>query len=204
MTLAIEGLTGTSGFRNYASIWYLDENSLPADGANNCVVTFSGTSSTPETQLYVAEYGGIGQGAPASGDTDSTVQTTGATIVNSPLGAITARRWAFSCMQSGNTGGGFTHGQSQTQIWGFNDASTYTAVAELRGSTGITSIDSTYSGTVNRLVRVAAVWDAWPSGMYVNIGSVWKRIDNPYVYESAWNTVVAGWIYKSGAWKRLP
>lgn len=204
MTKAISDITGTSGFRSYASIWYLDEANLPANGANNAVATFTGTSSTPETQMYVAEYGGIGQGAPRSGDSDGSITTTSATITNSPLNAISSIRWAFSCMQSGNAGaGGFTHGESQTQIWGFNDASSYVACTELRGGANNTSLSSTWSGTLNRTVRVAAVWNPAPSTS-ICIGSAWKNVNLSYVYTGgAWKPIVDGWIYTGGAWKAI-
>src|SRR5512141_344550 len=157
MSKAVEQLSGSGGTRFLVEMWYLDEANLPANGARTCEVTFSGTSSTPETNMLVAEYGGIEQGAPASGDTDGTTQTSGTTISNTPLNAISSSRWALSCMGSGNTGS-WTHEQSQTEVLDFNDASSTFAVAELRGGTGETSISSTYTGTVNRLCRVAAVW----------------------------------------------
>jgi hypothetical protein len=56
--------------------------------------------------------------------------------------------------------GTFSHGQSQVEVLDYDDTSTGFAVAELRGASGETSLDSTYSGTIYRLARVAASWTA--------------------------------------------
>jgi hypothetical protein len=62
----------------------------------------------------------------------------------------------LSAVVSGsNTPVEFSHDQGQVEQWEFNDASSTFAVAELQGGSGETSVSSTQTGTINRLVRVA-------------------------------------------------
>lgn len=157
MTEAVGGVSTTTGFRQYGSIWYLDEAGIAAagDDANTVAVTFTGTASTPEYSIYCAQYEDVAQGAPSATDIDA--QTAGATITNT-VPSTNATQWVFSCGSAGNTGS-WAHGQSQVELYDFTDASSQHFVAEKRGGAGDTSIDSTCTGTINRLQRMCAVWD---------------------------------------------
>jgi len=150
MTQAVEdGGTGT-GYQNRAEIWYILENDLPSNGANTVSATIT-PASTLDFKAYAAEYTGVNQGIPEA--TDGTYQTSGSTIENTISPSTDA--WVFSAMDEGNTGS-WAHGQSQEELWDFQDASSQFAVTELRGADGETSVDSTFTGTANRLARVAA------------------------------------------------
>lgn len=153
MTLAVEGITGTSGFRYLGEIWYILENDLPSDGSQTVEINCSGTPYELEVNGFCSEYTGVTQGAPEA--TADHNQTTGATITNDISPSDNA--WVISVVGSGNAGS-FTHDQGQVEVLDFQDFSSTFAVAELRGASGETSLSSTYSGTVNRLERVAASW----------------------------------------------
>jgi len=153
MTLAVEGITDTSPFSFLAEIWYILENDLPSDGSQNVEITCSGTAYELEVNGFCSEYAGVTQGAPEA--TAEHNQTTGTTISNDISPSDNA--WVISVVGAGNTGT-FTHGQSQVEVLDFLDTSSTFAVAELRGASGETSLDSTFSGTVNRLERVTASW----------------------------------------------
>jgi hypothetical protein len=155
MTLSVGGSSATSGFRQYSSVWFIDEANLPANGARTVAVTFTGTNSSAEYSVYCAAYEGIAQGAASATDIDA--QTSGATIT-STIPALASTGWAFSTANCGNTGS-FAHGQSQVELYDFSDASSQHSVAEKRGGSGETALTSTFTGTVNRLQRLCAVWD---------------------------------------------
>lgn len=156
MTQAVGGSSASSGFRQYSSLWFIDEADLPSNGAQTVAVTFTGTGSSPEYSIFCAEYEGIAQGA--ASETDIDAQTSGSTITNNVTAPLISTEWVFSIANSGNTGS-FSHGQSQAKIYDYSDASSQHSVAELRGGSGETAITSTFSGTVNRLQRLCAVWD---------------------------------------------
>jgi len=153
MTLAVERITGTSGFRYLCEIWYVLENDLPSDGSQTVEINCSGTAYELEVNGFCSEYTGVTQGAPEA--TNGTSQLSGNTISNTISPSDDS--WVISISGSGNAGS-FTHGQGQVEVLDFQDASSTFAVAELKGVSGETSLSSTYSGTVNRLCRVAASW----------------------------------------------
>ena len=153
MTLAVERITGTSGFRSLCEIWHILENDLPSDGLQTVEITCSGIAYELEVNGFCSEYTGVTEGAPEA--TDGASQLSGNTISNTISPSDGA--WVISIAGSGNAGS-FTHGQGQVEVLDFQDASSTFAVAELRGASGETSLSSTYSSTVNRLCRVAASW----------------------------------------------
>jgi hypothetical protein len=154
MTLAISGVTGSSGTRFLCEIWYILEANLPATGSQLVEITLSGSTTGLYNYGFVSEYVGASQGAPEA--IAEYNQTSGATITNTMSPSNNA--WVISGVGSGNSGS-FTHGQSQTEILDATAGGTMTfAVAELRGGNGESSLSSTFSGTVNRLERVAASW----------------------------------------------
>jgi chitodextrinase len=106
-----------------------------------------------EVNGFCSEYTGVAQGAPEA--TNGISQFNGNTISNTINPSDDA--WVISIAGSGSAGS-FTHGQGQVEVLDFQDSSSTFAVAELRGASGETSLSSTYSGTVNRLCRVAASW----------------------------------------------
>jgi hypothetical protein len=173
MTLAVEGITGTSGFRCLAEVWYLLENNLPSEGSQTVEITFSGTAYELEVNGFCSEYTGVTQGAPEA--TAAHNQTTGTTITNNITPSDNA--WVISVVGAGNAGS-FTHGQGQVEVLDFPDASSTFAVAELRGANGETSLSSTFSGNVNRLERVAASWVPIEEDNYeLDLEVQWTNVD---------------------------
>jgi len=171
MTLAVERITGTSGFRYLSEIWYILENDLPSDGSQTIEVNCSGTANALEVNSFCSEYTGVAQGAPEA--TNGAAQLSGNTISNTISPSDDA--WVISIAGSGNAGS-FTHGQEQVEVLDFQDASSTFAVAELRGASGETSLSSTYSSTVNRLCRVAASWIKQPR-YELDLEMQWTNID---------------------------
>lgn len=153
MTLAVDYEQPVTGYRQFCAIWYIDEADLPSDGVQTIAVTFAGTNTSCEYSIYCAEYTGIAQGSPD--DTDTNYQTT-SPIANT-LSAIATGAWAFSVASCGNTGS-YTWNESQVELLDFTDASSQHGIAELRGGSGQTSLNTTFTGTVNRLARICAVW----------------------------------------------
>ncbi len=151
MTTAVEQATGTSGYIMRAEIWYLLESDLAAmgDGSKTVVVTVSAASSS-EINALAAEYVGVNQGVP---EATAALSSTAKPIVNTISPSDDA--WVISAVGCGNKGT-YTHGQSQVELLDANDGSSGFAVAELQGANGETSLDSTFSATVNRQIRVAA------------------------------------------------
>ena len=157
MSLAVENITGTTGFRNLCEIWFILESDLPSDGSQTVEITCSGSVYELEVNGFCSEYVGVTQGAPEA--TNGASQFSGDTISNAISPSDDA--WVISIAGSGNAGS-FTHGQGQVEVLDFQDNSSTFAIAELRGASGETSLSSTYSGTVNRLCRVAASWTERP------------------------------------------
>lgn len=153
MTVAVEGITGTSGFVYLAEVWYILENDLPSDGAQTVEINCTGTEYELEVDGFCSEYIGVTQGAPEATDDQSQIAGTTITNVISPSDGA----WVISVVGAGNAGS-WTHGGGQVEVLDFPDASSTFAVAELRGASGETSFSSTFTGTVNRLERVAASW----------------------------------------------
>ena len=153
---AVDWITGTSGFRYLTEIWYILETDLPSDGPNTVLITASGTASSLEHNGYCAEYTGIEQVVPEATDGNNTISSPITNTISPSDGA-----WVISAVGCGNAGS-FSHGEGQVEVLDFGDVSSTFAVAELRGASGETSLSSTYSGTVNRLCRVAASFTEEP------------------------------------------
>ena len=151
MTLAVSFETPASGTKFLSQIWYILEANLPANGAKTVTITATGSTTGLEVNAFCSEYTGVMQGAPEA--TTGVSQTSGNTIINTVSPSTDA--WVISAAGAGNVGS-WTHGSSQVEVLDFNDASSCFAVAELRGASSQTSLSSTYTGTVNRLVRVSA------------------------------------------------
>jgi len=157
MIKAIDWITGTSGFRYLCEIWYILEADLPSDGSNTVLITASGTASSLEHNGYCAEYTGVEQVAPEA--TDGAHTSSSFTVTNTISPSDNA--WVISAVGAGNVGS-FTHGQSQVEVLEFDDTSSTFAVAELRSASEETSLSSTFTGTLNRLCRVAASFTEEP------------------------------------------
>ena len=147
----VEAITQTTGTTTtmVLSIFYILEANLPSDGANTVSVTYTGTVT--EVNAWCGQWDGVSQTTPEA--TDETVWTFGTTIANTISPSTDA--WVISTVGYGNSLTS-THGQSQVEVHDFADGSSGIAVAELRGASGETSLDSTASGTINRGVRLAA------------------------------------------------
>ena len=64
MMLAVERITGTSGFRYLGEIWYILENDLPGDGLQTVEINCSGIAYEFEINSFCSEYTGVTQGPP--------------------------------------------------------------------------------------------------------------------------------------------
>lgn len=202
MTKGIEGITGTTGFRELVEIWYILEANLPSDGLKTVTVTMTGISNALVSLAYCAQYIGVYQGVPEA--SHQTQQTTGATITNtiSPSNGS----WVLSTVGAGNPSGSWAHGQSQVEL--LDDPGTGSgqtvAFAELRNAAGETALSSTFTGTVNRLQRNAISFrqaiSLWVNvngtfkmvtGAFVNVAGTWKQVTNPFVNASGtWKEVL--------------
>jgi len=152
-TKAIDHITGASGFRFLAEIWYILDADLPSDDSQTVAITCSGTVSQLEVNGFCSEYTGVTQGAPEATDGDS--QTAGSTITNTISPSDNA--WVISGGGSGNVGN-WAHDQGQVEVLEFDDSSSTFFVTELRGASEETSLSSTYTGNINRLCRACASW----------------------------------------------
>ncbi|MHA2031320.1 MAG: hypothetical protein ACW99Q_18230, partial [Candidatus Kariarchaeaceae archaeon] len=152
MTQAVE-YEVVSGFRNRVEIWYILEANLPSEGSNTVSISATGTPSTLENYGICMQYDGVFQSTPEA--TDGVDQTVGTTITNTISPSTDS--WVLSAVVSGQTPPiDFSHDQGQVEQWEYDDASSVFAVTELQGANGETSVSSTQTGTINRLVRVAA------------------------------------------------
>jgi len=155
MVKAVDGLTGTTGYRYLSEIWYILDANLPSDGSNLVSITCSGTLSTLEITGYCAEYTGFNQDIPELIASTNESASADDTIENSI--SPSADAWVFSAVGCGNAGTGWAHGQGQNEIYDFQDASSRLGIAELRGALGSeTSLSSTFSTGANRMTRIAA------------------------------------------------
>jgi len=190
MTKAIDIATGTSGYIYLTEIWYILEANLPSDGSQTVAITLSTAgSSDMEINALCAEYTGVNQGVPEA--TDS-ISSTANPIVNTISPSTDS--WVISAVGVGNKGT-FTHGQSQVELLDANDASSGFAVAELRGASGETSLDSTFSASINRGVRIAASWTEAPT--YTLTQNDWRWYENadsvqPGTAKANENTAITG------------
>lgn len=151
MTKAIDALTGTSGYRFLAEVWYILEADLPANGSN--IVVINDTGSLDENSAFCAQYTGVAQTATVD-YTDATEEPSpsDSTIENTGL-SLTDNAWVVSAVGCGNAGNFSSHNAGQVGVYDFQDASSTFAVAELRGASGETSLSSTYGASANRLAR---------------------------------------------------
>jgi hypothetical protein len=174
MIRGIGGISG-SGPYNIGEIWCLYENDLPTDGSKTVAVSVSGTSLNPKLFVFCAEYTGIFYGLIESRHQAN--QTTGETITNTL--SPSSGSWVLSAVVLGVNAGSFTHSGSQTEI--LDDAGTTGgqtfSITELRGASGETSLSSTSSITINRLVRVALSVRTAVKVYQINTGG---SADSPY------------------------
>jgi hypothetical protein len=158
MTRAVSYEASSSGVYMLTQIWYLLEANLPANGARTVTVTATANGgSISEVSAFCAEYNGVKQSAPE--DTDGVSQYSGNTITNTI--SPSTNSWVISSSGAGDVGS-WTAGSPQTEVLDFGGTTSCYSVAELRGASGQTALSSTYSGTVNRLARVAASFQAAP------------------------------------------
>jgi hypothetical protein len=155
MTLAVEGKTATTGYIYYCGIFYILEANLPSEGSQQVSISITGTPLTMEINGFCSEYAGVTQGAPEATDNTDEPSPANDTIENAISPSTGA--WVISAVGCGNVGS-FTHGQGQVEILDLADSSSTFAVAELRGASGETSLDSTYATGANRMDRVASSW----------------------------------------------
>ncbi len=157
MTLAVSYESPAAGTKMLTQIWYILEANLPANGAKTVTVTATGITTGLEVHALCSEYTGVAQIAPEA--TNGVSQTSGNTITNTI--SPSANSWVISAAGAGDVGS-WTHGSPQVEVLDSNGSTSCYGVAELRGASGQTSLASTYSGTVNRLVRVCASFRVEP------------------------------------------
>ncbi len=161
MTKAIDGIisgSGTPPFYYLCEIWYILEADLPSDGSQTVVIDCSGTPYELEVNGFCAEYTGVEQVAPEATDANN---TTSSPISNTISPSDNA--WVISTAGSGNTNTVPTQNEGQYQPFDYNGSSSRFCVAELRGASGETSLSTSFSGTINRLERVAASFTEAPA-----------------------------------------
>ncbi len=111
-TLAIANETGGDGIASY--IYYVLEADLPADGANNAIVTFNGVVQGLGVGCYAIQ--DANQGAPE--DTGSDVGVDSGASLNL---TITAGSFQADCFSHRAIGGTFTWGAGQVERWDENN-----------------------------------------------------------------------------------
>jgi hypothetical protein len=114
MTEAAGCKTGVADLINGAYVFYIDEADLPSDGANDVVVTFSGSTNEFEVFGVCASFEGVASGIEDSDSTcesspgNDTIETTG--FSGSAIDLFVA---AYTC---GETGTNWTYGQNQNEL----------------------------------------------------------------------------------------
>ena len=157
MTLATSKEVSSLGTYMLCQIWYILEANLPANGAQTVAVTMTGSNTGLEMDARCAEYTGAKQSAPEA--TNGASQLTGPTITNTI--SPSTNSWVLSVSGSGNTGT-WTEQSPQTQLSQYSGGTSSYSFAELQGANGQTSLASTNSGAINRLVRVCASFQPAP------------------------------------------
>lgn len=166
MTKAVDAVTGTSGARDMMDIWYLLEDDMPADGANNVAVSLSGASNNPGVIVIASSYESVAQEAPES--TGSKTETSPADATIECDAVPTRNSWVISFPVCGQPGI-WSNGQGQVTVFDSNmttGTGLTTCLAELRDNvgTGTQSLSSTFtpdSSPQNRLGRVSASFRAY-------------------------------------------
>lgn len=143
---------------NYISLWELNEASLPANGVNSVVGTLSGAAI--DKSIFVRTLEGVAQTGPALSDTTSETAPGDGTIPNDFASPIAGIQWALSMASAGNAGAWAADG-AQTEVDDYNPGSSQTQICDLRGGTGQIQLTSTFTGTLNRLIRLSAVYNAF-------------------------------------------
>jgi hypothetical protein len=163
LTKARDGNTG-AGSRQYSSLWYILEASLPAVGARSVVITLTGSvEATSRLFATVGEVQGIAQTAPVQTDYDFALAVT---TVSNQYTALTSTQWAFSAGSSG-ADMTFTHSNSQVEVSDQFSGGAAAYLCQLRGGAGQTALSVTSSISANRLDRVTAVWNEASGGAVV-------------------------------------
>jgi hypothetical protein len=106
---------------------------------------------------FGSEYTGVKQSAPEA--TNGLSQFIGNKITNTI--SPTTNAWVVSTAGAGNVGT-WTPVAPQVEVLDYIGSSSCYSVYELQSASGQTSLASTYSGIVNRLVRVCASFQAAP------------------------------------------
>lgn len=157
MLAASAHTTEVSGANNVSELWYILEESLPADGLNTIQVTGTWGAGVTNTFNFGSscQYTGVSQDVPDSID---------ATFENSPVADDTIENtispsenaWVISSYECGNQGTSWTTGEGQVELYDLAGGTTCRhGVSELRGTNGETSVSSTFNSGANRLSRVA-------------------------------------------------
>jgi len=184
MTLAVQAEYVSSYYED-AVIFYILEADLPSDGSNQVLVTFTGSASSLEVNALCAEYENITQGPPDG--YDDTGQNT-SPITNEGLSASSGDL-CVSSVSSGNAGTSvMTHDQSQNELLEFGDGSSVFACTDLIATGSVSSLNTTVSGSINRLARATAHWSPVAGGS----GSLVSRsIDYDWLSgASDWNQLI--------------
>lgn len=161
MHLAVQA-SAVGAAANYATIWYLDEDELPADGVNAVAAALSGATS--DRCILVRALSGIAQGAPYQARLIAETAPGDGTIENTMQPGVAVPQWAFSYATAGNTGS-WAAGGTQVEYDEFNTASTCNQYADQAGGAGQTTLASTFTGTLNRLIRLSCVWTSFQASL---------------------------------------
>ena len=158
MDVSIEAQQGT-GFANNALVCWLGESGLPSNGVNQVSISFSGTAGSLEINGECAQYAGVDTSAVSDSDTANSASQTSIsntiTVAADDLVASTCSLGASAALSWDN---------SQNELTDFTDSSSQFGSADLIATGSLSSVNTSWSGTVNRQARAAGCWSPASAG----------------------------------------
>jgi hypothetical protein len=198
MVLAIQALLTYSD----AQVWYLLEEDLPSNGSNTVSVTYTGTLTGFGCGGGCFEYTGVAQEAPEATNANTASNTNLITNTISP----STGSWVMSATCGGFDGQTCTSNEGQVQQYDISAGAgtCRSAMAELQGADGETSLSTSSSGTQNRFTRAAASFLPASEGfpIYINVTGTWKKVTAISINNSGvWKDASAVSANVVGTWK---
>lgn len=162
-----------AGFANNALVCWLGEGDLPGTGSNQVSISFSGSTGQLEISAECAQYAGVDTSAVSDSDTanntNQTSITNTVTIAAGDLACSTCSLGASAALSWNN---------SQNELTDYTDTSSQFGSADLIATGSLSSLNTSWSGAINRQARACAVFSEAPTGGNYNQASFRAKNDN--------------------------
>jgi lambda family phage minor tail protein L len=148
-----------AGRRLQAYLWYILEADLPADGARDAVVTFSGTGTGKEGHIGISSFSNIAQIAP---EEYTAVGLSSATAINASI-SKPIDHFFVGAVGVLTIDSDITHDNTQVEWFeGSTSFGTEAFVDTIDPVASVIGFTSTRADSADKIVKVGAMWDVEP------------------------------------------